>query len=296
MQYGAGVSTPPLSPSQAPSLSASASRFWAPTLFAGLVDDAAMFPPGNASAVDAIAAHLRYRSDWLTTFVGPLLVHADRWAEFVAAHDAAGRPALDVVVLGTAAPPAPVGESLRIVGYELPLTAPPLPELPAGASLAVEISADDNGFALLTEIAQRAEGDVLGKFRTGGTTAAAFPDEATLARVILAAVEAGAAMKFTAGLHHAIRFTDPETGFEHHGFLNLMTAIETAQHGSGLREVVAALADRDATTVSQSVAAWTPAQVDAVRRTFISFGCCGVEDPIGDLVALGLVTRPEDTR
>ncbi len=47
-----------------------------PPLFTRLFDDAAMFPPGNASAADALAGHLRYRDAWFADMVGPLLVPA----------------------------------------------------------------------------------------------------------------------------------------------------------------------------------------------------------------------------
>jgi hypothetical protein len=266
----------------------------APLLFDRIIDDAAMFPPGNADAATAISEHLRYRAAPIHRYVGPLLVHIDRWLELAAAHAAVGSPSIDVVVLGTATPPQAVPR-LRVVGFELQVASLPLPEVPDGRSIACEVGADDDGIAVLRAIATSG-GRHVGKFRTGGTTPEAFPDEETLARVILAAVDAGAAMKFTAGLHHAIRFTAAETGFEHQGFLNVMTAVELAQKGADHGEVVAALADRDPSAVSEKVAAWSPGRADAVRRTFVSFGCCGVEDPIDDLVSLSLVSPEEDVR
>ncbi len=52
-----------------------------PLLFAGLVDDAAMFPPGNAPLERALAEHLTYRQSGYAELVGPLLVPAARLAE-----------------------------------------------------------------------------------------------------------------------------------------------------------------------------------------------------------------------
>jgi hypothetical protein len=48
--------------------------------------------------------------------------------------------------------------------------------------------------------------------------------------------------KATAGLHHAPRNADPQTGFELHGFRNLLIAAGAARGGAG--ELVGLLAER----------------------------------------------------
>ena len=73
------------------------------------------------------------------------------------------------------------------------------------------------------------------KFRTGGLTADAFPSAAELAACIDAALDRETPFKCTAGLHHAVRHTDPETGFEHHGFLNVLLATRVALDGGRRR-------------------------------------------------------------
>ena len=45
-----------------------------PALFARLVDDAAVFPPGNAPLPEAVTAHLTHRTAWYASLVGPLMV------------------------------------------------------------------------------------------------------------------------------------------------------------------------------------------------------------------------------
>src|SRR4051794_26807891 len=45
-----------------------------PTAFVGLLDDAAVFPPGNAPLLDAVAAHREHRVSWYAPMVGPLLL------------------------------------------------------------------------------------------------------------------------------------------------------------------------------------------------------------------------------
>ncbi len=266
-------------------------------LFARLVDDAAMFPPGNAAALHAIRTHLRYRSSGLDPYVGPLLVHRDRWDEMAAAHIELGSPQLHVVVVGGHRVPSAVPAGIRVLGFEEPVDRPPLPAAEDGLPIACEVTADEAGLEVLAEVASAAaDGDaVVGKFRTGGTDVTAFPDEPTVAAVVAEAVRVRAPLKFTAGLHHAVRFTDPGTGFEHHGFLNLLVATELADAGALIADIVEVLGSRDGQVLADIVRGWTAAQVGTVRRTFTSFGCCGVEEPIRDLVELGLIEAPRST-
>ena len=49
------------------------------------------------------------------------------------------------------------------------------------------------------------------------------------------------------------------------------------------------LADHDPVAVLDRVGAVGPDALARARRWFVSFGCCGVEDPYHDLVDLGLV-------
>jgi hypothetical protein len=262
-------------------------------LLLGLFDDAAMFPPGNATAATAIREHLRHRSSWYAALVGPLLVHHRRWDEFRSAQAEAGSPHLRVVVLD----PPPAGPAaipaVLVTGYELvstdPLRVPGDGPPPAAVEL---VDADRRAGDLASIAAERAAGtDVIAKFRTGGTVPTAFPSEVDVAAVIVGATRLGVPLKFTAGLHHAVRHFDAETGLERHGYLNLLAAVRSAQAGADEVVLVDVLADRDAVSLASRVRAWSPDVVSAVRQGFRSFGCCGVEDPIADAVSLGLVSQ-----
>jgi hypothetical protein len=118
------------------------------------------------------------------------------------------------------------------------------------------------------------------KFRTGGVTADAFPDVAEVAAGIDAALDRETPFKCTAGLHGAVRHTDPETGFEHHGFLNILLATRVALDGG----------DVEAALSSPAPAAELPGPeaCASARRWFTSFGSCSVLDVHEDLVDLGL--------
>ncbi len=259
-------------------------------LFARLFDDAAMFPPGNASAADAVTSHLEHRSAVYGDLIGPLLVHVDRWGEFASAHRQAGSPELDVVIIGSATAEPDDTSAITVVGYEV---AAPIGSLATGFDrpVAVELAPQGDLEEDLTELARLRQGGapVIGKFRTGGTALEAFPSHAQLANVICSAVRHGVPVKFTAGLHHALRHTDETTGFDQHGFLNVAVAVRAAHLSFDAAEVSVILGITDSEALVSQVAAWTSDDIAAVRSTYISFGCCGVTDPIADAVALGLL-------
>jgi hypothetical protein len=94
------------------------------------------------------------------------------------------------------------------------------------------------------------------------------------------------AVKCTAGLHHAVRHTDPATGFEHHGFLNVLAACAALAAGEAAEPWLLA----DAETLATG---WSPDRVARARAVFTSFGTCSVLEPIDDLVTLGLLPAPD---
>ena len=127
---------------------------------------------------------------------------------------------------------------------------------------------------------------IAAKFRTGGLAAELFPTPAELAAVICACRDRDLPFKLTAGLHHAVRHLDPETGFTHHGFVNVLAATLAAAGGAevdaGRR---AARRDRPGPLVQ------TPAAGLArdPRPLWVGFGSCSILEPLTDLIRLGLV-------
>lgn len=184
-------------------------------------------------------------------------------------------------------------------------------ELLAALDTAIPEAAEAAGLEVFVEIPRDTRRDPLlaalagtryqAKFRTGGVRAELYPDEAELAAAVLAAVEAGVPFKATAGLHHALRNTDPETGFEQHGFLNLLLAAdaagrateEAAADRAGAVETIRdLLAERDGAVVAGRVRELGPERTAAARARFTSFGTCSVTDPLTELAGLGLLTEP----
>src|SRR5690348_6506442 len=272
-------------------------------LFTGLFDDAAIFPPGNTPLAEAVDAHIAHRAAPHSAFVGPLVVahkDLDELGGIVAAtpeRPSAGR--LDVAVTVSLPELADCVQAvaqipqMRLAALEIALPASsqsqeviatlrpaPLPHL--DAQVFVEIPLDARQEPLLAVLSGT---EYLAKFRTGGIRAELYPDETELARSVLAAIRAGVAFKATAGLHHAFRNTDPITGFEQHGFLNLLAATGVALAGGTMDELAQILADRDSEHISAHIRALHP----RVRAAFRSFGTCSIAEPVSELAAHGLV-------
>jgi len=277
---------------------------------AGLLDDAGVFPPGNAPLPDAVRAHLALRGTPHGTLVGSLVVTPAHVASLGEILDGSvgttglpdgGPLPVSVVVRDLATLPGAVAAvradpRLRLTAVEvaafgadvvraaLAATA----DLPPDADVWVEPGWGQDLAAAVDLLREAGRGL---KLRTGGTAADAFPTEAALAAAVALAVDRGVRFKATAGLHHAVRHTDPATGFEHHGFANLLLAAAVAgtDGEAGAREW---LARRDPQAVAAGLASLGPARLAAVRRDrFASFGTCDVHDPRRDLEALGLLAR-----
>ena len=269
-----------------------------PELFAGLCDDAAMFPPGNAPAARAVNAHRAHRAAWYAPLVGPFLVGAAHLEAVARAGDPG--PVVLVVPAGSDAlgPALAVARDagLRIVGAELPhgpggtaadavqaldaaLPVGGVVEIPPGPGLER---------ALDTVAASRHRA----KLRTGGTVAEAFPDAGAVASFILGCVDRALPFKCTAGLHRAVRHTDPVTGFEHHGFLNILAATDAALAGAGAGEVAAVLEQRDGRRIASRLAGLTDRQIASVRAAFTGYGTCSITEPLAELAALDLLPVP----
>lgn len=271
-----------------------------PALFAGLVDDAALFPPGNAPMRRGLAEHEQHRRAWYSDVIGPFLCPASRVDELLDALPADQKLDLALVVDATgdvahhALKAVAADPRLRLVAVEAPHARLGADTATVGANLArlpgvtgyLEVARDrvEEGLAAVTGTGWHAA-----KFRTGGRDAAAFPDERELARFLVATVTRTVPFKLTAGLHHAVRHTDATTGFEHHGVLNALVATRVAVGGGSGDEVAAALAERDPSPLVAAVRGWDDSDVAAVRTSFRSVGCCGVTDPVDDLVSLGLL-------
>ncbi len=272
-------------------------------LSTALFDDAALFPPGDAPMAAAVPAHRQLRAQ-LGELVGPFVVPAARLGE-LAEHLGDGEP-LGVSLIAAAGDlPAAAARVTAHPGLTLAAVEVPVATDAAAAREAVRVLDDVPPAAVpaaveLPRTAARDEVlDVLAgtryraKLRTGGVRAALFPSTTELAGTLHACVARGIAVKCTAGLHHAVRHTDPATGFEHHGFLNVLLAVSALASGASPTVATEWLAETDPGTVATAVRTWPVDRAARARAVFTSFGTCSVLEPVDDLVTLGLLPSPE---
>ncbi|MEU0196147.1 hypothetical protein ABZ250_41085 [Streptomyces afghaniensis] len=268
----------------------------------GLIDDAALFPPEELPMSAAVPAHFTHQRQWYADLLGPFVVPMTRLFQLSKMIDGrhlrvnlnvpGGEPALDAALHDLNR-----YSTVRLAGLEIPLadSAPGALVAKLDRHLApetaayVEVPSDARAVAAVdTLIGSRHRA----KFRTGGTVASAFPTEKDLAAAILACAGRGVPLKCTAGLHHAIRHTDHRTGFEHHGFLNVLIATAAALDAAPLTTVAGLLTERNAETVAKEARDLADDGVTAVRHVFTSIGSCSVRDPLDDLLSLGLLAHP----
>ncbi|GAB3644955.1 hypothetical protein GCM10028833_03110 [Glycomyces tarimensis] len=246
-----------------------------------LIDDAAVFPPGDAPLAAAVPDHRGHRQSWYAPMVGPLLVPASRLPDL-----APSRTRMRIGVVVDVEPEqvaelaGALDESITVVQYE------------SRAALHHLKRAADWGAPVYAELPFGPEGldAIIGtgfvpKFRTGGLSEEFFPSPRILAEAIVGCAERGLRFKLTAGLHRAIRHRDPETGFAHHGFLNVLAA--AAEASAGVARVETILESTDADDIAGRVRRIR----DRPRPLWTGFGSCSIIEPLEDLMALSLVTR-----
>ncbi|MBG0568938.1 hypothetical protein [Actinoplanes aureus] len=275
-----------------------------PPLYAGLVDDASLLPPSPIGLTDGVAKYQEHAASWYSELLGSLLVPAS-----VVGTEPV--PAIEAGLIGdvpAAALPVTV-EKLRAAGLVIEHVEAavarrgedPQPGLDALRSFAAaerglrffaEIPLSWGLLAALDSVAEaRAAGlSIAPKFRVGGLAAELFPTPVELAAVICACRDRQLPFKLAAGLRHATRHTDPETGFTHHGFLNVLVAALQAASGGEVAEVAEALA------ATHPVPLVEPARTyrDAPRPLFVGFGAANVVEPLTELVRLGLINGGYD--
>jgi hypothetical protein len=289
-----------------------------PHWLTGLVDDASIFPPGNVPLDRAVAEHHAHRAGEYAALVGGFVVSDLKLPDLIDVLDEAPEVdpvetalAINLVVTGGAGAIEPAvrwatrSPLLRLAAVECALRdEDDLARNAQRVCAALDNVAEDLGDAEVYVEPPRLEGDPsagwLGaldevatrdlrlKFRTGGTTVDAFPTAAEVATCIDSALDRELPFKCTAGLHHAVRHRDDETGFEHHGFLNVLLATRLLLDGD--RDAAwTALNVHDPGITVLDVLAYSIEDLASARRWFTSFGSCSILEPHDDLVELGVI-------
>jgi hypothetical protein len=273
-----------------------------PSLLARLVDDAALFPPGSATVPDAVRLHLEGRTSDHADLVGLFLCPASRLPELITEliKVKPPKPVELSLVIDTGLGGVP--KALSIVESRAELLALRMVEMPAPSDVdevwlerVSEFVPEDvirvieprrGGAEWLQGIQRVIEHGSWPKLRCGGLSGENFPSIEEVAD-FLSVINAGAAsFKATAGLHNAVRHTDEETGFTHHGFLNLLIAVSRLMAGGDVHE---ALRSTDGKALAEEATALSEHEALSVRGVFASYGSCSLTDPVTDLEELGLL-------
>jgi len=308
-------------------------------LFNGLIDYAGLFPPAGLQMQPAVEEYGTVRAGPWASVCGRFIVPASRVFELCEQLEVLTEGAvlppypLSVIVDAGTDSRAWIGNAINLLGTLVKCNAAGLPvriealEVPVPPVAAVrdtydpvigqfgmiaqnaglrklpiyiEIPRTDRYMDLLPgAMAAISRAKFGAKLRCGGAMKAAFPSSVEVAAFLRAAFAEQVAFKATAGLHHPVRHLDPQTGFDMHGFLNIMAATIALLDGASDDEVIAILEERDekAFTVTNDAFFWrnrtaTAQRIQTARSSgFVAYGSCSLEEPLQDLMALGLL-RP----
>ena len=271
-----------------------------PPLFAGLVDDASVLPPSTTVVAEAVAAHAQHKAAWYHDLVGPFLLPSSLVDLDVSPAGLVVGVVNDAAIGTLPATVAKLRASGAVVGHIEAAVARRGEDPQPGLAAMRRLAADHRDLDVYAEIplswgllagldtvadARGAGLRIAPKFRVGGLAAELFPTPVELAAVVCACRDRDLPFKLAAGLRHALRHTDPETGFTHHGFLNVLVAAVYAADGGEVAEVAEALA------ATHPVPLVEPARArrDGPRPLWVGFGTASVMDPLTELIRLGLI-------
>ncbi len=220
-----------------------------PPLLARILDDAALVSPGPRLAMsDVLDAHLDARVGRYGGLLGSLVVPVSRLQEFVA-DLVKRRPASPVpITLSVDTGLGGVPKALSLTTSRSALLTTGTVEMPAPHDVdsvwleRVTEFVPDDVVAVVEPRRPDADGSddwiagvrrVVGhgcrpKLRCGGDRAGAFPGVTDVSRFLAVVASSGRSFTASIGLQGAARHVDPETGFDHHGWLNLMVAVTRA--------------------------------------------------------------------
>jgi hypothetical protein len=303
-----------------------------PPLLARILDDAALVTPGSRPEMsDVLDAHLDVRAGEYGGLLGALVVPVSRLQEFVA-ELVKRRPAAPVpITLSVDTGLGGVPKALSLTTSRAALLTTGTVEMPAPHDVdsvwleRVTEFVPDDVVAVVEPRRPDADGSadwiagvrrVVGhgcrpKLRCGGDRAGAFPGVTDVSRFLAVVAASGRSFTASIGLQGAARHVDPETGFDHHGWLNLMVAVTRA-----LRAVPApppggpddggpdgdvepppelvdavrgALDATDPASLASEVSGVDEATAARVRAHLSSFGSTAPADQGAEMAQLGLV-------
>jgi len=286
----------------------------------GLIDYAGLFPPASLDMTAAVAEYRQARASESGWVVNRFICPVARLEELVGAMTATMRageePWRISVTVGAGSSLAREAGAVQsftaTVGNAASVDLMEVRPLDGGqdairavlrafeAVVAFEVPWDGDiaaGFGDLAGVRAEVGRSVIAKIRCGGLEPEDFPPPDAVARFLMQAADRSLPVKATAGLHHPFRHTDEETGFTHHGFVNLLVAGAMAHAGAAIGTVTAALSETDpaAFALERSGIWWREHRVGydaatAMRsKLLLGYGSCSFEEPVRELGQLGVL-------
>ncbi len=291
-----------------------------PTLLARILDDAALVSPGpRREMADVVGAHLDARAGEHGGLLGSLVVPVSRLQEFVA-ELVKRRPSAPLpVALSVDTGLGGVPKALSLTSSRAALLTTGTVEMPAPHDVdsiwleRVTEFVPDEVVAVVEPRRPDADGSddwidgvrrVVGhgcrpKLRCGGDRAGAFPGVTDVSRFLAVVAASGRSFTASIGLQSAARHVDPATGFDHHGWLNLLVAVTRAlraapEEGSDVsdelvEDVRDALEATDADALAREMGSVDERTAMQVRAHLSSFGSTAPADQGAEMARLGLV-------
>ncbi len=276
------------------------------TILAGLIDYAGLYPPAGLDMRRAVQNYLAYRTGKHAYALGRFIVDVNRIDELrAAAGSEIANLALSVII-------PPGGDCARIAAFldqgiriESAETRPPDlrslaqvgKSIPSNVETYIEVpigSVNDEALVAIGDAGARI------KLRMGGVVPEAFPSVEAVTSCLVALERHRLPFKATAGLHHPVRsphrltYTPESPTGMMHGFVNLFCAAALIHFGGSAVEAVQLLEEQNPRawdlslhSLSWRTRSWTVDQLSETRKTFVSFGSCSFEEPMGDLEAMG---------
>lgn len=276
-------------------------------LVVGLVDDAGLFAPTALAMPDAVARHRRDLAAASPVLTHRFLCPASRIGELRDRVTAEDRLRIGLIAdtgidgAGAAVREIEADPALELAVIEFPLAAADrriaelVAALPAGAPVFLEPGKLTDVDTVVPEIASVPAERACGlKLRCGGIRAELFPAATVLAHALVTAARHGVRVKATAGLHHGVRYTDAETGFTHHGYLNLLVAAADAAAGAEMVTVTADLLSIDGSALVRAALGMSASRAAAARRLFTGYGSCSTSTPLIEAREFGLTGNLEE--
>lgn len=290
-------------------------------VFGGLIDYAGLFPPASLDMAGAVAGFRDSRRSPFNWIVDRFIVPASRLEELgseLASSMSAGEEQWRLSVIANLGEFPSFSETHRAVASysaematasSVELVEAKLPSQPTdldigdaavefatmGAIAFFEMPPDELPIDAIAAARRQRDVAIGAKLRCGGVTADQFPSPERVADFITGCVARSLPFKCTAGLHHPVRHVADDTGFVHHGFLNILAASLSALEA--MDDLVDILSDDDPSsfTVSRSGVSWrgrsyrADSVISSRAAGFVGYGSCDFDEPIADLVELGML-------